>query len=321
MILLLGATTYIGQAFARVLRGRKDLFIPLSRKAFDYTRFEFLFDYVHKIKPDLVINAAEFSERSNGDSSDAGRMAMLQTNTLLPQTIARVCAMTKTTLGHVSSGSIYSGAKIVERGSLRVEEDLGGPTARELFASHPERFCGFTELDSPNSSFRSMPCSFYSGTKALAEEALRSTGSYIWRLHHPFSQRDDPNNFLSHLKDGQRFHDSISSLSHLEDCVGACLQLWEHRAPVGTYNVTNPGPMRTHEVVQLIKRFVKPTIGEPRLLLYENEPSAPSESNGRPNCILDVAKLVSAGIKMRSARQALQHCLRNWEPLGQPTTV
>ena len=62
MILLLGATGYIGQAFARALRSRRECFIPLSREAFDYTSFELLFDYVRKIKPDLVINAAEFVE-------------------------------------------------------------------------------------------------------------------------------------------------------------------------------------------------------------------------------------------------------------------
>lgn len=61
---------------------------------------------------------------------------MLQTNTILPQTIARVCFATNTPLGHVSSGSIYSGAKIVENGGFRVEEDLGLPAARALFASH-----------------------------------------------------------------------------------------------------------------------------------------------------------------------------------------
>ena len=107
MILLLGAASYVGQAFARALRGRKDLFIPLSQETFDYTRFEFLFDYVRKLKPELVINAAEHSGNGNGDSSDEDRLAMLQANTLLPQTIARVCAMTNTQVGHVSSGSIY----------------------------------------------------------------------------------------------------------------------------------------------------------------------------------------------------------------------
>jgi dTDP-4-dehydrorhamnose reductase len=62
MILLLGATSYVGQTFARALRRRKDSFIPLSRNAFDYTRFEFLFDYIRKVRPELVINAAKWCQ-------------------------------------------------------------------------------------------------------------------------------------------------------------------------------------------------------------------------------------------------------------------
>jgi len=60
MVLLLGANNYIGRAFACALRRRKDAFIPLSRNAFDYTHFELLFDYIRKIKPDLLINAEEY---------------------------------------------------------------------------------------------------------------------------------------------------------------------------------------------------------------------------------------------------------------------
>src|SRR5215469_3518107 len=100
MILLLGATSYVGQGFARALRRRKDSFIPLSRNAFDYTRFEFLFDYVRKVKPDLLINAAESIEMRNGEFIELDRAEMLQINTLLPQTIARVCALTNTAFGH-----------------------------------------------------------------------------------------------------------------------------------------------------------------------------------------------------------------------------
>ena len=36
MILLLGATGYIGEAFAKELQRRKTDFIPLSRKQVDY---------------------------------------------------------------------------------------------------------------------------------------------------------------------------------------------------------------------------------------------------------------------------------------------
>ena len=57
MILLLGANDYIGQAFAIELRRRRDGFIPLTRDAFDYTRFDLLFDYLRRMNPEFVINA------------------------------------------------------------------------------------------------------------------------------------------------------------------------------------------------------------------------------------------------------------------------
>lgn len=311
MILLLGATSYVGRAFARALRWRKDSFIPLTREAFDYTRFEFLFDYVRKIRPALVINTAEVSER-DGESTESDRVEMLKTNTVLPQTIARVCAATNTAFAHVSSGSIYSGAKVLENGGFKVVEDLAIPEIRSLFVAHPERFRGFTELDDPNFSFNCAPCTFYSGTKALAEEALRNLAVYIWRLRLPFNHVDDQSNFLSYLQDGAKFHDAINSLSHLDECVAACLELWERRAPVGIYNIANPGPIRTQQVVQMIHDFLKPS-RHFRLLVYSEGCASERERATRSDCILDVSKLLSFGIKLSSCKQALETSLQKWE--------
>ena len=42
MILLLGATGYIGEAFVTELRSRKKEFITLSRSQVDYSRFDLL---------------------------------------------------------------------------------------------------------------------------------------------------------------------------------------------------------------------------------------------------------------------------------------
>jgi hypothetical protein len=148
----------------------------LVRCAGARTRSFLCLEDVHKVKPDLVINAAECAEKQNRELSHADRMEMFRVNTLLPQTIARVCSMTNTPLGHVSSGSIYSGAKVFDRGAFRIEEDLGLPSTHSLFASHSEKFSGFTELDDPNFLFKGTTCSFYSGTKTLAEEALRNSG-------------------------------------------------------------------------------------------------------------------------------------------------
>jgi dTDP-4-dehydrorhamnose reductase len=318
MILLLGATSYVGQGFARTLRRRKDSFIPLSRNAFDYTRFEFLFDYVRKVKPDLVINAAECTEKPNGDAGGGDRTEMLKINTLLPQTIARVCSLTNTSFGHVSSGSIYSGAKIAENGGFTVLEDLWTPSVRGVLDSNPKRIFGFSEHDKPNSSFNSAPCTFYSGTKALAEEALRGKQLYIWRLSLPFNEVDDPSNFLSQLQDGLKVHDAINSISHLDECVAACLELWERQVPFGIFNVVNPGPVRIHHVTQLIQRILKPA-RQFQLMIYDNEGAAIDQRFPHGDCVLDNSKIMSAGVKLRWAEQAIEDALGKWTPQGVST--
>jgi len=58
MILLLGASGYIGEAFAKELQRRKVDFIPLARKQTDYTRFDLLVEFLKTKKPAFIINAA-----------------------------------------------------------------------------------------------------------------------------------------------------------------------------------------------------------------------------------------------------------------------
>jgi UDP-glucose 4,6-dehydratase len=312
MILLLGASGYIGQAFARELRRRGYGFVPLTRKAIDYTQFDILFDYVRKMRPAFIINAAGYTGKPNVDACELAREETLSGNTLLPQTITRVCLMTNTPWGHVSSGCIYDGAKVVKNGETRVERDLNRPELRRLFAEHPERFVGFTELDPPNFSFLCPPCSFYSGTKALAEEAIRGVGqTYIWRPRIPFNERDEPRNFLSKIQRYPKVYDNVNSISHLEDFVRACLDLWERHAPFGIYNVTNPGAVTTRQVVETIQRIVKPNrrfeFWKDDAEFYRLGAKAP-----RSNCILDVSKLLAAGVRMRPVEEALEDSLRRW---------
>jgi len=324
MILLIGATSYIGHAFANGLRRRKDTFIPLSRKAFDYTEFEFLFDYVRKIRPTLIINAEEIGEtvfenkEADSEMLEAERMEMLHANTLLPQTIARVCSLTNTPWAHISSGSIYSGAKVVQNGRLTVETDLGRGSLRQLFHSHPENFLGYTEHDEPNCSFKSHPFSFYSGTKALAEESIRQyPQTYIWRMRLPFGECDEPMNFLSNLQNGFQLREGLNSVSHLDDCVSACLELWEARADFGIYNVVNPGPVSVNQVIQMIRRIRK-TSQRFQLFVYESMPLSTEPVFPRSECILDNSKLARAGVKLRDARDALEHALERWESRSAP---
>src|SRR6266702_1805075 len=104
------------------------------------------------------------------------RRPTLQGNTLLPLTIAQACVAAGIPFGHVSSGCIYSGAHVLENGSWRVERDLTLSPLSRLPEENPAALRGFSETDEPNFTFRQPPCSFYSGTKALAEEAIAGLG-------------------------------------------------------------------------------------------------------------------------------------------------
>jgi dTDP-4-dehydrorhamnose reductase len=317
MILLLGATGYIGQAFSSELRHRRLSFIPLTRKAIDYRIFDVLFDYVRKMKPEFVINAAGYAPSPEVEACESVYWDVLCANALLPQTIARVCLMTNTPWGHVSSGSIYLGAKVeTAEGQMQIERDLNRLETRQCFDERSKKIHGFTEWDEPNLSFRRAPCNFYSGSKALAEEAIKGVGKcYIWRPGTIFDEHNDGRNYLSKLQHHSKVCDQIISVSQLNDFVRACLALWEHGASFGTYNVVNAGAVTTRRIVEMIRQILKPARNI-ELLENDNELSRSVPRIPSSNCVLDISKLLAAGVKMRSAEEALKSSLQKWRAAG-----
>ena len=242
-ILILGGAGYIGSAFIEEFQRRAWEYRVLRRSEADYTRFPVLLELLRRERFDFLVNCAGFTGKPNVDACELARADTLLGNVTLPLTIAHACAETDTSWGHISSGCIFSGAKWVQPdGSRRVERDLMEPAIRQQVESAPERFEGFTELDDPNFSFRNGPCSFYSGSKALGEEAIAGIGShYVWRLRIPFDEADNARNYLSKVQRYSRVYDNVNSISHRGDFARASLDLWDRRAPFGTYNIVNPG--------------------------------------------------------------------------------
>ena len=314
MILILGASGYIGEAFVAELNRRAASFLPLARRQVDYTRFDRLLEFLQAKKPSFVINAAGYTGKPNVDACELDKAGTLLGNALLPQTLAHACAAAKIPWGHVSSGCIYSGAKVEENGLVRAEKDLTRPALRRLVETSPSAIHGFTENDTPNFSFRDQPCSFYSGTKALGEEAMRDIGqSYIWRLRIPFDEFDNPRNYLSKVQRYAKVYDNVNSISHRADFVKACLDTWELRAPFGTYNVTNPGFVTTRHVIELIEQRLKPA-KKFEFWASDEEFYRVAAKTPRSNCVMDVSKLLAAGVKIRPVAEALEDSLKNWRP-------
>jgi UDP-glucose 4,6-dehydratase len=127
----------------------------------------------------------------------------------------------------------------------------------------------------------------------------------------PFDEFDEPKNYLSKLLHYPRLYDNFNSLSHRGDFARACLDLWERRAPFGTYNVTNPGFVSTRQVAGLLQKFLKPT-RDFEFFASDEEFYRIGVKAPRSNCVLDVSKLLGAGAKMRPVEEALAEAIKHW---------
>jgi len=286
-VVLLGGAGFVGSAFARAVAERGWQALSVGRADCRTYEVDELARHLERLRADGLINCAGYTGKPNVDACERHKAECLAGNAVLPGVIAEACQRLDLPWGHVSSGCIYTGAK------------AGG--------------LGFTEQDPPNFSFRQNNCSFYSGTKALGEEVLADAARcYIWRLRIPFSHEDSPRNYLSKLMRYDRLLDARNSLSCLPEFVESCLDCWERQLPFGIYNLTNPGSVTTREVVELIREAGR-TDKEFRFFDSEADFMSRAAITPRSNCVLDVSKALSAGLKLSPIREALQHALKSWE--------
>ncbi len=287
MIILLGGSGYVGQAYQRLFAHKGLACRSVARRELDYGDPAALTAFLRETRPDFLVNAAGYTGKPNVDACESDKAACLSGNAVLPGHIRAACEAAGVSWGHVSSGCIYSG-----------ERPGGG---------------GWREDDAPNFSFRTDHCSFYSGTKALGEEVLAGADNlYLWRLRIPFNEVDSPRNYLSKLLRYARLLEAANSLSHLDEFCRATWECWEKRVPFGTYNVTNPGAVTTREVVGLLQESGVEPGKEFSFFEDENEFMAKAAKTPRSNCVLDTDKLQGVGIEMTEVHEAIARSLRAW---------
>lgn len=287
MILILGGSGYIGQAYQKFFNDNRIQYLSLKRTDVDYTNPAILTEALRATKTEFLINAAGYTGKPNVDACEINKSECLNGNASLPGQIAHACAAAGVPWGHVSSGCIYTG-------------------------SRPDG-SGFTETDPPNFTFRQNNCSFYSGTKALGEEVLIGAHNvYIWRLRIPFDYRDNSRNYLTKLMRYQRLLDATNSISQLQEFVAASWACWEKHVPFGIYNITNPGQITTREVVGHI---IKSGLLLKNYQFFDNESEFMNAAAKTPrsNCVLDSSKLSTVGIKMTEVNEAIIYDLKRWQ--------
>lgn len=286
MIYLLGGSGYVGQTYQQLLARKGLPFRSLARSELDYTNPTLLADALRRDRVTFLINAAGYTGKPNVDACEIHKTECLFGNAVLPGLVAQACETAGVPWGHVSSGCIYTGCR-------------------------PDG-TGFTETDTPNFTFRQNNCSFYSGTKALGEDVLAGRPDvFVWRLRIPFENTDNPRNYLTKLMRYPTLLEATNSVSQLHEFCAATFACWEKRVPFGTYNVTNPGQVTTHEVVELIRQS---GVCRKEFVFFPSEAEfmKVAAKTPRSNCTMNSAKLAAAGIPMTPVHEAIATALRNW---------
>ena len=289
MILVLGASGYVGKAFAHHFERTNAAWQGVSRDDCDYYNPQKLVDRIRGTKAEFLINCAGFSGKPNVDSCEDHKAECLLANGVLPGLISTACREAGIPWGHVSSGCIYTGEPA-------------------------DRPSGFTEDDDPNFSFRQNNCSFYSGCKALGEECLDADDQcYIWRLRIPFNEVDGPRNYISKMLRYERLLNARNSLSQIDEFVIACHESWVLRIPFGVYNLTNGGSTTTREVIDLIGKH---GISSKAFDFFDSEEEFMklAARTPRSNTVLDNSKALKVGLKLTAIDEALERALKKWKP-------
>lgn len=279
MILVWGASGYMGTAFCDELERRRLPFIRAKRGGIST-----IMDTVAFASLKLVINTAACVKTPSVDCNEDAKAETMLGNLALPTMIACACQERDLPLIHVSTACLYQGR------------------------NHGK---GWSETDPPQLTMDT-GAGVYVASKELAERVVsKYDNAYICRMRLPFDEYSHPRNLLTKLASFETVVDETQSLTHRGDFAKACLDLFEKRAPFGIYNVTSPGDVDYRWVCEQINHFRFNGKKQFRFV-------SPSEFDTytartiKSRCSLSCEKLLSTGVKMRSVQDAVLDSLSNW---------
>jgi dTDP-4-dehydrorhamnose reductase len=254
-----GKTGWIGQKVVELIKEKNHVAICAESRL---EKYEELKAEIAQVNPDYIINAAGVTGRPNVDWCEDHQQLTLRSNIIGALNLADVALEHEIPVTHFGTGCIY-----------------------QYDVEHPLRSgCGFIEEDTPN--FRG---SFYSKTKAILEELLKSYPNVLnLRLRMPISYDLHPRSFITKITKYQKVVNVPNSMTVLEDLLPVAVEM-TLRGLRGTYNFTNPGVISHNEILALYKEYVDPNFTWTNFTIEEQNQVLKAQ---RSNNELDVSKLL-----------------------------
>lgn len=230
--------------------------------------------------PDFVVNCSGFTGRPNIDEAEGKKKECWELNVASPCRCAELTTKVGKRYIQIGSGCIYTGYD-----------------------------ADFTESDEPNFGLFNDESSFYSKTKHAFEVMTSHLPISIIRIRMPITALHDDRSYLSKILKYDKLIDYKNSKTYIPDLCEFVATLIKKKEELpyeyNIYNVVNPNPLTTSEVVDIMKKHNKHNPNW-SFVGIENIPIIA----GRSNCVLDDSK-IKQFIKMRDERDILEEVLND----------
>lgn len=247
----------------------------ISFKDMNYHDPKILNRFLLEIEADYIINCSGFTGRPNIDEAETKKEQCWFLNTLSPLQVANVCKERGVRYIHISSGCIYNGYN------------------KE-----------YTEQDTPNFGLYDHS-SFYSKSKHAFETVSKDLPVKIIRIRMPFSPDETSRNYLTKLKNYDNLINYRNSKTYIPELcifIDKMIQTFDLKwLEQDIYNVVNPEPLDTYELIKEIKDSVYYNPNWQLVSMDQINIVAP-----RSNCILNNAK-ANKIYKLQTETEALQN--------------
>jgi 3,5-epimerase/4-reductase len=231
---------------------------------------------IDKYRPKVIINCIGFTGATNVDDCEKDIDRTLQANTFVPLLLAEAAFRNQLKFVHISSGCIY-----------HYDYKKQKPISESLPAD-------FHDL-------------FYSRSKIYVENALQSLVKkgdvLILRIRVPLDNRKHPRNLLDKLVRYARVIDVPNSVTYIPDFLKAFKHLIRINAK-GIYNVVSKTPLSYPDLLKAYQKCVAN---------YHYEVIKLKDLKlTRTNVVLSTKKLEASGVKVRTAKEIVEECVRVW---------
>lgn len=247
----------------------------------DVTNITSLASIIENIKPNIVINAAAYTD-VDGAENLVNQNAVLDANVKGPLNLVQLSTKHKFKLVHISTGMIFDGRGVGK--------------------------FGFSEEDTPN------PTCYYSRTKAWCDAALmvNEKDILIARIHMPVSGEANQKNLLFRIINYDKGYTGKNTITIVEDFLLALDKLISKNA-TGIYHIVNDGEISAYEIIIKMKKMgLIPKDKIVKKIARKEMEKVFIKYGGaiRPDSVISNKKLREFGVKMPKIDVAIDKCIK-----------